>query len=176
MLPATADGTPTLVRRVSGLVQSGWPLQSVSLTSWRHWQRAASHNSIGNSSATGTTVPPKSLRQKNDESMRSKTRLISSIISQASQLSWPLNCRKRLNSKSSVMRSALKFMICWMCYRATLAKSCSMASVQGSRDKRAALTTWRPSKWAHGLSFIVVVWPRKIQQIFARHEPLIRFD
>ena len=120
--------------------------------------------------------PPKILRQKNDESMRSKTRLISSIISQASQLSWPLNCRKRLNSKSSVMRSALKFMICWMCYRATLAKSCSMASVQGSRDKRAALTTWRRSKWAHGLSFIVVVWPRKIRQIFARHEPLIRFD
>ena len=30
------DGTPTLVRRGSGLVQSGWPPQSASLTSWRH--------------------------------------------------------------------------------------------------------------------------------------------
>ena len=59
-----------------------------------------------------------------------KTRLISSIIFQASQLSWPLNCRKPSNPKSSMMRSALKFMICSACYRATLTKSCIMASVQ----------------------------------------------
>ena len=30
MLPATADGTPILVRRSSGLVQSDWPPQSAS--------------------------------------------------------------------------------------------------------------------------------------------------
>ena len=38
--------------------------------------------------------------------------------------------QEAIKSQEFMMRSALKFMICWACYRATSAKSCTMASVR----------------------------------------------